>query len=205
VTTAHQRRRIERLTAEIAKIEANQYRYVQVLGNDPDAQIYALQSKKRLLVRSIVIENHLLIEDAIDDLLRIEVAKRNKRKKQNEITPHIARQFFNSTFREAQAFMEGGSSIGFARKTTLARMLKLIDKRLFNDLVALNKLRNRCGHVSALREIDPEKRSKGGAPRDTLTFNGRNLFIPEVLLEFMEKYNDVFLHLAEKATGMKLR
>ena len=83
-------------------------------------------------------------------------------------------------------------------------MLKLINKRLFEHLRVINALRNRCGHLTS-HEIDRKKRSKGGGPQYILAYRGQNLFKVDVLLNFMEKYNDVFLHLCEKATGLKLR
>jgi hypothetical protein len=204
MVTPYKQRRINKLTAEISTIESSQYQYVEYFESDPDALIYALTSKKELLIRAIVIEHHLLIEDALDDLIRIEIAKKNKRT-HKRVSPVMARRYFDRTFREASGFLQGGSSIGFARKVALVRMLKLIDKRLFDDLTVINTLRNKCGNIVYLNEIDTLRRRPGTGPRYTLSYRGRNLFQVTVMREFIDKYTDVFLRLCEKAGTMKLR
>jgi len=134
----------------------------------------------------------------LTDLIRIEVVKRNRRSSRKRITPGRAQKYFDSTFREAQAFVSGGTSIGFVRKATLLRMLKLISKKTFNALLILNALRNRCGHVWILREGKGKKWA-----RHTLAFKGQNLFDAETLAEFVGDYNDVFLKLVHTA-GVRL-
>jgi hypothetical protein len=56
-------------------------------------------------------------------------------------------------FEDAREFVSGRFSMGFKRKIILLRTLKVIGKRLYDDLDKLNALRNRAGHVWTLEEV----------------------------------------------------
>jgi hypothetical protein len=68
-----------------------------------------LKSKKSLLVRSFVIENHLAVEEALDDLIRIQILKMNRRAKRKRITPAMADRFFKKFFHDANDFISGAT------------------------------------------------------------------------------------------------
>ena len=106
---------------------------------------------------------------------------------------------FNSElFKEAKGLISGPNSMGFKRKIIILRIMKVIDKRMYDDLDRLNTLRNRCGHHWSL--TGPIRRGvKRRAPKKyPLRFEGTDLNNTAALLSFLDKYSDIFLQLAGK-------
>lgn len=190
-------RKIKKLQQDIKVIENEHFSFLDSFEGDQDAEIYALQLKKSLLIRSLVIEFHLSIEDAMDSGIKNAFYRVNTKSKAKR-PGRKARAYFRRLFPEARNMIEGGGSIGFKRKTVLLRMLRVIDKELYDDLDRLNALRNRSGHNWV---IDKAVRRKGRqAPKKyVLTFEGQNLFNAQAMVAFLKKYNDVYLAVADRA------
>jgi hypothetical protein len=76
--------------------------------------------------------------------------------------------------------------------------MKIIDKNLYNDLDVLNSLRNRCGHYWTLNSVIRRRIKRGKPKKLVLGYKGKNLFDTKVMIDFLKKYNDVFLKIAYK-------
>ena len=192
----YKERRLKKIKSDISKIESRYYAYVEHLKNDIDAQVYAAENKKTLLVRAIIIENHLAIEDFLNSLLQISVLKINSKLKKK--TAIMARDYINTSFEDAKTIFYGNSSIGFKRKIILLRMMGLIGKRLYEDLDQLNSLRNKCGHSWEIGSVIRRGVRRNKLKRFVLEYRGTNLFNPEALARFIVKYNNVLLKIAKK-------
>ena len=195
--TPYKRRRIRRLSEDISEIEAHHYQFVEVYDNDPDAQIHALQLKKTLLIRSLVIETHLAIEEMLDSAIKNKIYLINSKSKKPDAIK--AREYFYHRFDDAEGFFSGGGSIGFKRKIILLRLLGVIGKRLYEDLEKLNSLRNRCGHHWIIDTVVRRGVRREKPKKYVLTFEGENLFSPASMVSFLSKYSDIYLKLVDKA------
>jgi hypothetical protein len=197
------RQRIRQLEKDIKAIEDHNYSFLQYFEGDPDAMIYALELKKTLLVRSLVLDTHLAIEDAIDLLLQkklYQVARNRKTRRSPPIGKVL--HYFRNTFREADGLISGQGSIGFKRKIILARLLKLISKTLYHNLDNLNLLRNRCGHHWNINRVVRRGAKQRGPKRYVLTYEGENLFVTKSMIAFINKYTDVYLNLMDRVTPL---
>ena len=172
--------RIRQLEKDIKAIEDHNYSFLRYFEGDPDAMIYALKLKKTLLVRSLVLDTHLAIEDAIDLLLQNKLYQVARNRKTRRSPPmEKVMHYFRNTFREADGLISGQGSIGFKRKIILARLLKLISKTLYHNLDNLNLLRNRCGHHWNINRVVRRGAKRRGPKRYVLTYEGEN----EVLMD----------------------
>jgi hypothetical protein len=189
-------RRIRRLEADIKNIEEYHYSFVEHFQGDIDARIYAAEEKKKLLVRSLIIETHLTIEDFIDSLLQIHLIKRNSRTKTK--TPRDANIYFDNLFEDGARFLSGNNAIGFKKKIVLLRILGVVGRKLYNELDALNSLRNRCSHTWALNAVIRKRVKRSKRKRYVLEFDGKNLFNADSFISFLIKYNKVFHKIIEK-------
>jgi hypothetical protein len=200
-SSPYQRRRIKKLQKDIADIEASQFHFLEVYSDDPDAQIFALQQKKQLLVRALIFEYHLSIEDALESAIKNKLYLLNARSKHT--SGQRARRYFDHMFPEAREFISGQFSMGFKRKLILSRALKVIGKRLYDDLDRLNSLRNRAGHHWTLGDVIRRGVKRGKPKKYALTFRGKNLYQPAAMIEFLGTYKKAYLDLMERAYPWK--
>lgn len=80
----------------------------------------------------------------------------------------------------------------------LLRVMKVINRTLYDDLDKLNTLRNLCGHIWTLDQVKRKGVKRSNIKRYILEFEGKNLFDKDVFINFLFKYNDVLLKIAKK-------
>ncbi|MFA4999438.1 MAG: hypothetical protein WC519_01790 [Parcubacteria group bacterium] len=191
------KRKTKGLRNDIDKIKKNHFRFVENLNNDPEALFYATKMEKTLLIRSLIVETHLAIEDFINSLLQISLLKRHPRikKEKGGIT---AKNYFNNAFEDASSIFYGNNSMGFKKKIILLRIMGVINKRLYEDLDILNTLRNKCSHNWEIESVIRRKIKRDKSKKYVLIFKGKSLFDPKIMINFLDKYNDVLLKIAKK-------
>lgn len=172
------KRQIAKLSADIARIEKSFF-----LTDDPDLgrRHFELQRKRSHLLRSMVLELHLSIEDIItfavgNTLLR----------------GRLIRSPAGQSLRD---LLEGDRSIGFRHKLLLARSMNLITRAEFADLVELNTVRNRCSHTWLLNKITRRKIKRSKPKRPLLQFRGTNLYQTDAFLDFVGLFTKHYLKL----------
>lgn len=88
--------------------------------------------------------------------------------------------------------------MGFKRKIILLRVMGLMNKKMYEDLDQLNSLRNKCGHSWQIKSVVRRGTKRTKQKRFILQYQGKNLFDPEALKKFIDKYIDVFLKIVDK-------
>lgn len=196
--SAYQKRRIRELERDIKSVEDYYYSFVDHYDGDPDAQIFALRMKREFLVRALIMEQHLSIEDLVDVLLKQAFLKIRLGTKPRG---RDVRRQFKATPGEAESMFSGNGSIGFKRKIVLLRLLGIISKQRYEKLEILNSLRNKCGHQWTIEGVARRRRQKGQPKRFVLAYQDRSLFEADNLVEFLDEYRVLYLKLVEKAFG----
>lgn len=185
--------RLKRLENDILHIEKEEYSFVEYYGNEIDAQLYAMERKKRSLIRALILEKHLAIEDFINSLIEVNLLKSIKMKR----SPLEAVKYFNRLFEDGKNFLSGNYSLSFKKKITLLRIMRVIGKKMYEDLDILNSLRNNCGHIWSIEEVKRRGTKRDKRKKYFLNFKGKNLFDSKVFIAFSKKYRDIFLEIAE--------
>jgi hypothetical protein len=134
------KRKITKITADIARVEKS---FFQSEDPDLDQRYFELKRKRQHLLRSIVLELHLSIEDLIT------VAVGNALLRGRPI-----RSPAGQTIRD---LLQDDRPLGFRHKLMLAGSLNLVTRAEFADLAELNTIRNRCSHTWSLDKITRRK------------------------------------------------
>jgi len=193
----YQKKRLKQLEGDFSKIESYRYNFKDRLKDDINLRIYVAEEKRNVLVRSLIIEEHLAIEDFINSLLQISLLKKKGRTKKRK-TPVQARNYFDSLAYKANGIFYGNTSIGFKRKIILLRVMGAIGKNLYEDLEALNDLRNKCGHTWRIEDVIRRGIKRDKIKRNVLEYKGKNLLNPDSLIDFLEICRKTLLKIAKK-------
>lgn len=136
--------------------------------------------------RMIITELHLAIGSVLQDILYDVLPKR--------------RAF---SARQNRDYIE---NLSFSAAVDLAARLGIINKSGYDELMRLNRIRNRSAHDWILGTFKMNKASKGrGRNRQyRVEFNGKNLFRSEVFkYEFMPHYGDLYIEFFAVAFGLR--
>jgi len=183
VMTSSKAKRISKISADIARIEKSFFR-----SDDPDLRqrYYELQRKREHLLRSIILELHLSIENIITGAIGNEL-----------LQGRLIRSPAGHAIRD---LLEDDHALGFRHKLLLARSLNLITRAEFTDLAELNTVRNRCSHNWQLNKVTRRKLTPSKAKKPILRFRGTNLYQTDAFLKFVglfsKHYLKLFLRLA---------
>ena len=189
---AYDKRKINRLLRDIEKIE----RDYMLLSKEEEPNVYSLESKKTLLVRAIVLEYHLTLEDFIDShiaylLLRANPRLKKRIKNVRNPSSSVAILFIDKLLRDRGA-------INFLSKVNLLMVLGVIRKPMCDKLNTLNTLRNTCSHKWALEGKVRKKIKRDKLKKIRLSYRGKDLLNPKNLQKFIQEYSSIVLYLAEK-------
>lgn len=136
--------------------------------------------------RMIIMEFHLAIESLLQDLIYDALPKR--------------RAF---TAQQNRAYVEG---LSFSAAVDLAARLGILNKSGYDELLRLNRIRNRSAHDWILGRYKMGKPSKGGSRsrQYRVDFNGKELFRPQAFKhEFMPHYGDLYVEFFSVANGLR--
>jgi len=141
-----------------------------------------LERKKDHLVRSIILELHLSIEDMIDDAIIAKLSSSGRGKRRGAAP-------------ELRDALQGRQAIRFPAKLAFARTLRLVTRTEAKHLEKLNSLRNQCSH-NWLLNVVVRRRTKPSRPkRPLLEYEGKKLHSAETFERFMNDYARLYLRL----------
>ena len=165
-------RKLTKITADIARIERSLFR-----AEDPDLdqRYHELTRKREHLLRSIVLELHLSIEDILTGAIGNALLR-----------GRLSRSPIGQTIRD---LLEDDRPLGFRHKLMLARSLDLISAKEFADLVELNTVRNRCSHSWSLGKLTRRRIKPSRPKRPLLRWRGTNLYKTDDFLAFVRVYS----------------
>jgi hypothetical protein len=134
--SAATKRKIAKITADIARIEESFFR-----ASDPDLdqRYHELTRKREHLLRGIVLELHLSIEDIITGAIGNAL-----------LQGRLIRSPIGQTLRD---LLQDDRPLGFRHKLMLARTLNLVTRKELADLADLNTVRNKCSHTWVLKKL----------------------------------------------------
>jgi hypothetical protein len=171
-------RAISRLRREIDRIEQ---KLLPTEGDDDEETLLLLRYKRDNLVRGLILEIHIRIDDLLSVGLRNAILEgRSVRTKMRE---------------EVDALLEGNRAMRFHHKLLLVRTLGWLTPTQFQELEQLNNVRNKCGHGWELHKVVRRGRKRAGPKRRVLTYKGKNVYEPEVLVDFIRHFNRLYFKL----------
>ena len=171
-------RQIAKISADIARIENE----VFLTGDlDPHQRYYELQRKRDHLLRSVILEIHLSIEDLITGALGKALLQ--------------GKPVRSATGQAIRDLLEDEHSLGFRHRLLLARSMKLITRKEFTDLAELNTVRNRCSHSWRLNKITRRKIKPAKPKKPLLRFRGTDLYKTDAFLKFAGLFTKHYLKL----------
>jgi hypothetical protein len=176
--SAAKRRKLTKITADIHRIEKS---YFQLEDPDLDQRYFELKRKRQHLLRSIVLDLHLSIEDIITGAIGNALLRGRP-----------IRSPLGQTIRD---LLQDDRPLGFQHKLMLARSLSLVTRAEFTDLAELNTIRNRCSHTWSLDKITRRKIKPSKAKRPLLRWRGRNLYNTEAFADFVTHFTKHYLKL----------
>lgn len=176
--SAANQRKVNKITADIARIERSFFR-----AEDPDLdqRYHELTRKREHLLRSIVLELHLSIEEIITGAIGNALLR-----------GRLVRSPIGQTIRD---LLEEDRSLGFRHKVMLARSLSLITTKEFAELTELNTVRNRCSHNWSLKKLTRRKIKPSKRKKPLLRWRGTNLYKTDDFLAFVKVYANHYVRL----------
>ncbi len=172
-------RRIIKLRAEIESIES--FFYGAKDGDNDDA-FFMLKIKRDNVIRGMILELHLSIEDLLNGVIKSHILSTKTGK---ELVASSA----------VDELLVGERAMGFKQKIIYLKAASLIRPQLFNDLDTLNRLRNKAGHNWTLNRVIRKKIKRNKRKRPLLEYKGRNLYQHEVIKEFIAHYGRIYYRL----------
>jgi hypothetical protein len=176
--SATRKRQIAKISADIARIEKS---FFETNTIDLDQRYYELQRKREHLLRSIILELHLSIEDVITGAIGNAL-----------LQGRLIRSPAGHAIRDLS---EGQHSIQFLHKLMLARSIKLITPTESTDLSDLNTIRNRCSHSWLLNKVTRRKIKRSKPKKRLLRYRGANLYETKAFLEFVGHFSRCYVRL----------
>ena len=173
-----EKRKLTKITADIARIERSFFK-----SEDPDLnqRYYELNRKREHLLRSIVIELHLSIEDIITGAIGNALLR-----------GRLVRSTVGHTIRD---LLQDDHPLGFRHKLMLARSLGLITPTELKDIAELNTVRNRCSHTWSLDKVTRRKINPSKPKRPLLRWRGTNLYKTDAFTDFVSHFSKHYLKL----------
>lgn len=146
-----------------------------------DQRRFALVRKREHLLRSIILELHLSIEDIMTGAIGIALLR--------------GRPIRSPTGQTIRDLLQEDRSIGFRHKLMLARSLGIVTHAEFNDFGELNTVRNRCSHNWQLSRIIRRRLKPSKPKRPLLRWRGNNLYNTDAFLDFAGHFERLYLKL----------
>jgi hypothetical protein len=172
------RREIKRIRADIARIDGS---FFNSKNNNPEQMLFELRMKRGQLLRSIILELHLSIENILSAAIGQKLL--------------AGRLIASPAGHALRDLLEDERSIGFHQKLTLARALDLVTTSQFKDLLELNSVRNRCSHNWLLDRVTRRKIKRAKPKKPLLRYRGTNLYKTDAFLEFASHFTKIYLKL----------
>jgi hypothetical protein len=177
--------KIRRLTREIERIDAVFYESEK--AKERDLYVGMLERKRDDRVRSVVLQMHTAIEDILNDLMTCRILGIPPDERHGKTRSKSARALHK--------LFVGGGSIGFERKLNLAIAMGLIKSKTQEQLLDLNRLRNRCSHNWLLRAPLRRGRKPQEKKPPLLLYRGRDLHNVPALEELTREYGILYVKL----------
>ena len=178
--------RIKRVSTEIEEIESYFYGGTR---EDIETRLYLLQLKRENVIRSIVLELHLALEDLITSWLKSYLLNCRPR----SLDRALRRRTILT--RNVDDFLGGDAPIGFAKKLSLARLTGFVGGATYSKLRDLNKLRNRCSHNWLLNIVIRRGVKRRKSKKHLLEFRGLNLYEVGPFKEFTREFASLYYKL----------
>ena len=176
--SAVKKRKISKIAADIARIEK---RFFLTDDADLDQRYFELKRKRNHLLRSIVLELHLSIEDIITSAVGNALLRGRP-----------IRSPIGQTIRD---LLQDDRPLGFRHKLMLARSLNLITPAEFTELAELNTVRNRCSHTWSLNKMNRRRIKPSKPKRPVLRWRGTNLYQTAAFMDFVNHFTGRYLKL----------
>ena len=174
-------RKARKLRKELVELEKE---FADYDVNDPDSEIFALEQKKQHLIRSMILDMHLRIEDLLTQLIICTVV----------LPDGVKRKFSIRKIKpELWELMEGERALGFSAKVSLARSLGVISPSVSSKLKKLNTIRNKVSHSWQLNIGSRRKFKHQKFKRPLLAYEGETLLNVKSFRRFMGEYTSVYL------------
>ena len=172
------KRNITKIAADIARIEKEFFQ-----TDDPDLRQrhFALVRKREHLLRSIILERHLMIENILTAGIGNALLQ--------------GRPIRSPAGHAIRDLLEDDHPLGFRHKLLLARSLSLITRAELTDLAELNTVRNRCSHTWLLNKVTRRKIKRTKPKRPLLRFRGTSLYQTDAFLKFEGLFTKHYLRL----------
>jgi len=171
-------RQIAKLRSDIARIEKS---FFSAEHANPNQVYFELRRKREQLLRAIILEIHLSIEDILTPAIGNAILQGSSIRSP---MGHVLRDL-----------LEGDRSIGFRHKLMLARSLKLVTPKEFADLADLNTIRNKCSHTWLLDKVTRRKIKRAKPKKPLLRHKGVNLYQTDAFLEFVGRFQKHYIKL----------
>jgi hypothetical protein len=183
---AYQKRKIARLTREIAEIDRFFY---GVSANDPAPSLHAgmMERKRDDVVRAAVLQLHTATEDALDILIVSRVLNATARTRKSKLRTVSGKALGQ--------LVHGGGSMGFNMKVSLAVALRLIRESTAERLREVNTLRNKVSHNWLLAMTVRRGRRPAEKKPPLLAYRGHDLHKVDVFKGFVHDATAVYLQL----------
>jgi len=166
-------------------------------GTDLAQEAFNWQMKRDHLLRGIILELHLSIENLLEDFIKAYFAKHHPRSRRGKIDRRSV------SAARIEGLFTGEYRIDFRDKLALARLIGAVKPRMFQDLEKLNQLRNRAGHIWLLSSVRRRNVPRKKRKRPFLEFDGKNLYHKGVIDEFLGGYGRIYLRLLMKLWSNK--
>jgi hypothetical protein len=176
--SATRKRQSSKISSDIARIEKS---FFETDVSDLTQRYFMLRRKREHLLRSVVLELHLSIENIITGALGNALLK--------------GRPIRSPSGHALRDLLEDEHSIGFRHKLLLARSMDLITRNEFADLAELNTVRNRCSHTWLLNKVTRRKLKPSKPKKPLLRFRGTDLYDTNAFLEFTGLFERHYLRL----------
>ena len=183
--TLYLKRKISRLTKEIAEIDA--FFYLKDADGDLAQDASMLERKRDDIVRSAVLQLHTAIEDVLTSWIVCRyfgVGPTGRKAKER-----------TTAGRALLRLLDGKRGTGFDKKLDFAVALALITTKTRAQLVELNELRNKCSHNWLLRVPVRKKRRPRQLKPPLLQFKGGNLHDVAVFKAMAGEYGLLYARL----------
>jgi hypothetical protein len=171
-------RKLIKINEDIDRIEES---FFKPVDSSLEMRCFELERKRDHLLRSIILELHLSIEDIITGAIGNALLKGRP-----------IRSPVGQTIRD---LLQDERSLGFMHKLMLARSLGIIRRTEFDDLTELNTVRNRCSHNWQLNRVIRRKLKPSKPKRPLLRWRGRNLYNTDAFIDFGHHFTGHYLRI----------
>lgn len=204
ITIIEQKKILKRLEKELEEIQAKHFYGDEDLAySDFDFYYlkYILKQRKDALIRSLVLRDCLFIEDLLTHKIKSHLLKNNPRIKSRK--KYLVRSTKSTSLRYLDLLLEGDLSIGLRKKIDLARGMGLIDRGTYEQILEINKVRNKCAHNFDLEGVVRRYRKRKGKKPYILTYKNKNLYDKQSLKQFMDDCSKVIFSFVDLPKNLR--